>query len=89
MVYSPTIGVAAHTATQMGSGHFSGEGHGKASYVADIKVVAENNLVRVPNVVHHLVAKPACYDMTVKENIGSDLKYHLYYGGPGRNQNCP
>lgn len=39
-----------HTSTQMGSGHFAGEGFGKASYFRNLQVVDwDNNLIPLSN----------------------------------------
>ncbi|CAN4099296.1 unnamed protein product [Withania somnifera] len=76
-----------HTSTQMGSGHFADEGYGKASYFRNLQVVDwDNNLVPLSNL-HLLADHPNCYDIKAgKNNVWGD---YFYYGGPGRNSNCP
>ncbi|XP_060170586.1 protein neprosin-like [Lycium barbarum] len=76
-----------HTSTQMGSGHFADEGYGKASYFRNLQVVDwDNNLIPLANL-HLLADKPNCYDIKAgKNNVWGD---YFYYGGPGRNSNCP
>ncbi|KAJ8563108.1 hypothetical protein K7X08_031560 [Anisodus acutangulus] len=75
-----------HTSTQMGSGHFSGEGFGKASYFRNLQVVdSDNSLVPLSNL--KVVADhPNCYD--IQGGINSVWGHYFYYGGPGKNQNC-
>ncbi|KAK6116535.1 hypothetical protein DH2020_049740 [Rehmannia glutinosa] len=53
----------AHTSTQMGSGHFAGEGFGKASYFRNLQVVDwDNNLIPLSNL-HVLADHQNCYDI--------------------------
>ncbi|RDY02114.1 hypothetical protein CR513_14464 [Mucuna pruriens] len=53
----------SHTSTQMGSGHFAGEGFGKASYFRNMQVVDwDNNLVPLSNL-RVLADHPNCYDI--------------------------
>ncbi|XP_059308460.1 protein neprosin-like [Lycium ferocissimum] len=75
-----------HTSTQMGSGHFAGEGFGKASYFRNLQVVdSDNSLVPLSNL--KVVADhPNCYD--IQGGINSVWGNYFYYGGPGKNQRC-
>ncbi|KAM7269538.1 hypothetical protein ACFE04_025035 [Oxalis oulophora] len=76
-----------HTSTQMGSGHFAGEGFGKASYFRNLQVVDwDNNLVPLPNL-KVLADHPNCYD--IQGGINRVWGNYFYYGGPGRNIKCP
>ncbi|KAG2678820.1 hypothetical protein I3760_11G022100 [Carya illinoinensis] len=76
-----------HTSTQMGSGHFAGEGFGRASYFRNLQVVDwDNNLLPLSNL-HLLADHPGCYDIRKGRNIAWGT--HFYYGGPGRNVRCP
>ncbi|WCJ36105.1 hypothetical protein M5689_017322 [Euphorbia peplus] len=76
-----------HTSTQMGSGHFAGEGFGKASYFRNLQVVDwDNNLLPLSNL-HLLADHPNCYD--IKQGRNSVWGTYFYYGGPGRNVRCP
>ena len=71
-----------HTTTQMGSGHFPEEGFSKASYFTNLQIVDGSNVLRFPNYSAIVARKPNCYNVTNFIN-------HFYYGGPGRNPNCP
>ncbi|RVX04456.1 hypothetical protein CK203_018523 [Vitis vinifera] len=52
-----------HTSTQMGSGHFAGEGFGKASYFRNLQVVDwDNSLIPLSNL-RVLADHPSCYDI--------------------------
>ncbi|KAE9613361.1 putative neprosin [Lupinus albus] len=77
----------SHTSTQMGSGHFAGEGFGKASYFRNIQVVDwDNNLIPLSNL-RVLADHSNCYD--IQGGINNVWGNYFYYGGPGRNVRCP
>ncbi|XP_038891414.1 uncharacterized protein LOC120080834 isoform X1 [Benincasa hispida] len=76
-----------HTATQMGSGHFAGEGFGKASYFRNLQVVDwDNSLIPLSNL-KVLADHPNCYN--IQGGINRVWGNYFYYGGPGRNVRCP
>ncbi|KAF5443111.1 hypothetical protein F2P56_035699 [Juglans regia] len=76
-----------HTSTQMGSGHLAGEGFGKASYFRNLQVVDwDNSLVPLSNL-RVLADHPSCYD--IQGGINNVWGNYFYYGGPGRNVECP
>ncbi|CAH9118223.1 unnamed protein product [Cuscuta europaea] len=76
-----------HTTTQMGSGHFPGEGFGKASYFRNIQVVDASNNLRPPQDLGVFTEDDNCYNVHLGEN--GNWGNYFYYGGPGRNDNCP
>lgn len=76
-----------HTTTQMGSGHFPEEGFGKAGYFRNIQVVDGSNNLRVPQDINTFTEQSNCYDIQLGNN--NEWGRYFYYGGPGRNQNCP
>ncbi|KAK9076180.1 hypothetical protein SSX86_004513 [Deinandra increscens subsp. villosa] len=77
----------SHTSTEMGSGHFSGEGFGKASYFRNMQVVDwDNSLVPLSNL-KVLADNPNCYD--IRGGINNVWGNYIYYGGPGKNARCP
>ena len=71
-----------HTSTQMGSGHFPEEGFSKASYFTNLQIIDGSNILRFPKKSYIVAEKPNCYNVTNFIN-------NFYYGGPGRNPNCP
>ncbi|XP_022131433.1 uncharacterized protein LOC111004647 [Momordica charantia] len=76
-----------HTRTEMGSGHFAGEGFRKASYFRNLEVVDwDNSLVPLSNLVV-LADHPNCYD--IQGGVNTIWGNYFYYGGPGRNDRCP
>ncbi|KAM7464649.1 hypothetical protein LguiA_032770 [Lonicera macranthoides] len=76
-----------HTWTQMGSGHFAGEGFGRASYFRNLQVVDwDNSLIPLSNL-RVLADHPNCYD--IRGGINRVWGNYFYYGGPGRNARCP
>ncbi|KAF8085825.1 hypothetical protein N665_0645s0004 [Sinapis alba] len=76
-----------HTTTEMGSGHFPSEGFGKASSFEVIKIIDMNDGIIDPVGVQTLVSRPTCYDL--KTGYDKQYKVFFYYGGPGRNPECP
>eukprot|EP00262_Sarcandra_glabra_P003907 TRINITY_DN1477_c0_g1_i3.p1 TRINITY_DN1477_c0_g1~~TRINITY_DN1477_c0_g1_i3.p1 ORF type:complete len:412 (-),score=66.93 TRINITY_DN1477_c0_g1_i3:103-1338(-) len=76
-----------HTATQMGSGHFPDEGFGKASYFRNIQIVDGSNNLRAPKGIGTFTEQSDCYD--VQNGDQGNWGNYFYYGGPGRNPNCP
>ncbi|MBA0791362.1 hypothetical protein Gohar_015942 [Gossypium harknessii] len=76
-----------HTSTQMGSGHFPKEGFGKSSYFKNIQIVDGSNNLRVPKDIATFTEQSNCYD--VQTGKGGNWGSYFYYGGPGRNANCP
>ncbi|XP_065867583.1 protein neprosin-like isoform X2 [Euphorbia lathyris] len=78
-----------HTSTQMGSGHFSSEGYGKASYVGNLGYIDNSGATIAPNPqsLVRLVTNPACYDFSFGKG-GTQLGLHFYFGGPGFSPRC-
>jgi hypothetical protein len=83
-VFSPDAG---QTSTQMGSGHFPNEGFGKASHIKNMLVVDSSNTLRSPSGVNLLAEQSNCY--TVQSGTNGDWGTYIYFGGPGKNPNCP
>ncbi|KAH9720342.1 hypothetical protein KPL70_006057 [Citrus sinensis] len=76
-----------HTFTQMGSGHFAGEGFRRAAYFRNLQVVDwDNNLLPLTNL-HLLADHSNCYD--IRQGRNNVWGTYFYYGGPGRNNRCP
>nr|GLL42469.1 uncharacterized protein LOC109148845 [Ipomoea trifida] len=76
-----------HTSTQMGSGHFPEEGFGKAGYFRNIQVVDSSNNLKSPKGLGTYTEQSNCYDVQTGSN--GDWGHYFYFGGPGRNPNCP
>ncbi|KVH90877.1 uncharacterized protein LOC112521663 [Cynara cardunculus var. scolymus] len=76
-----------HTSTQMGSGRFPEEGFGKSSYFRNIQVVDKENNLKAPRDLGTFTEQSNCYDVQTGSN--SDWGHYFYYGGPGKNPNCP
>ncbi|XP_027157802.1 uncharacterized protein LOC113759426 [Coffea eugenioides] len=75
------------TTTQMGSGHFPEEGFGGASYMRDLYLVDESLKLKPLGNPTTSAKQPNCYNITLGRNEGwGDF---IFYGGPGRNPNCP
>ncbi|XP_047065639.1 uncharacterized protein LOC124673642 [Lolium rigidum] len=77
----------SHTSTQMGSGHFPEEGFGKSSYFKNIQVVDSTNNLKAPRGIGSYTEQSNCYD--VQNGNNGDWGTYFYYGGPGKNPNCP
>ncbi|XP_047315032.1 uncharacterized protein LOC124918989 isoform X2 [Impatiens glandulifera] len=76
-----------HTTTHMGSGHFPNEGFKKASYFRNIQIVDGSNNLRPPKEIGTFMEQSNCYNVQLGRN--DDWGNYFYYGGPGRNPNCP
>lgn len=76
-----------HTTTQMGSGHFPDEGFGKSSYFKNLQIVDNSNHLRPAKDVKTFTEQSNCYDVQTGKN--GEWGNFFYYGGPGRNLNCP
>ncbi|CAL9203127.1 unnamed protein product [Musa hybrid cultivar] len=77
-----------HTSTQMGSGHFAGEGFRKASYFRNLQLVDwDNSLIPLSNNLRLLADHPNCY--SIQGGVNAVWGNYFYYGGPGRNVRCP
>ncbi|KAE9593536.1 putative neprosin [Lupinus albus] len=78
-----------HTSTQMGSGHFAEEGFKKAAFFRNLNLVNSAGKV-TPLPLSNLqtyVDHPKCYNIKVSSN--KVYGTHFYFGGPGKNSNCP
>ncbi|CAN8284542.1 unnamed protein product [Cochlearia groenlandica] len=78
-----------HTTTHMGSGRFAEEGWGKASYFKNLRVVDGSNELRNPVNLQVYTDQENCYNVKSGGNNGGSWGDYFYYGGPGRNTNCP
>nr|CAB3464091.1 unnamed protein product [Digitaria exilis] len=78
---------APHTATQMGSGRFPGEGYARAAYFRNLQVVDWDNSLVPAAGLQLLADRPGRYD--IAGGSGGAWGTYFYYGGPGRNAQCP
>ncbi|KAI6675381.1 hypothetical protein NL676_003287 [Syzygium grande] len=63
-----------HTSTQMGSGHFAGEGFKRSSYFRNLQVVDWDNSLIPPSNLRVLADHPNCYDVSQGRNrVWGDL----------------
>ncbi|EPS60618.1 hypothetical protein M569_14184, partial [Genlisea aurea] len=76
-----------HTTTQMGSGHFPEEGYKRAAYIRDVRVVDYLYAATPANGLQLYSDDWKCYG--VDTHVNPTYGIFLYYGGPGRNANCP
>ncbi|KAJ4721118.1 Protein of Unknown Function (DUF239) [Melia azedarach] len=76
-----------HTSTQMGSGHFAEDGFGKASYFRNLEIVDVDNSLSSAQEISTLAENTNCYN--IKSSYNNEWGTHFYYGGPGRNPQCP
>lgn len=77
----------SHTTTQMGSGQFAGEGFAKASYFRSLQVVDWDNNLTPPSNLQVVADHPNCYN--IQKEYNDAWGNYFYYGGPGRNVQCP
>ncbi|KAE9593542.1 putative neprosin [Lupinus albus] len=78
-----------HTSTQMGSGHFAEEGFKKAAFFRNLNLVnSDGKVTPIPlSNLETYADHPKCYDIKVYSN--KVYGTHFYFGGPGKNSNCP
>ncbi|XP_051144818.1 uncharacterized protein LOC127260871 [Andrographis paniculata] len=84
---SAAAAASMHTTTQMGSGHFAGEGFGRASYFRNVQVVDWGNSLIPASNLRLLADHPNCY--SIRGGMNRVWGNYFYYGGPGRNPRCP
>ncbi|GKE18346.1 hypothetical protein Tco_1425923 [Tanacetum coccineum] len=84
-VYSENSG--KHMPTPMGSGHLPDEGFGKAAFTRNLEMVDQNkHLIAVSNR-SLLTHRSSCYD--VKKGYNGAWGSYIFFGGPGKDPNCP
>ncbi|CAI9103277.1 OLC1v1001733C1 [Oldenlandia corymbosa var. corymbosa] len=78
-----------HTATQMGNGQFPNEKLERASYFMNIEIMNQTMALGPPPGGNILgtATNQDCYNISVGKN--DTWGNFFYYGGPGRNPNCP
>ncbi|KAJ1409324.1 hypothetical protein SESBI_22835 [Sesbania bispinosa] len=76
-----------HTSTQMGSGHFAEDGFGKASYFRNLEIVDVDNSLSSVQSISTLAENTNCYD--IQSSYSNEWGTYFYYGGPGKNPQCP
>ncbi|XP_054813491.1 uncharacterized protein LOC129314146 [Prosopis cineraria] len=77
-----------HTTTQMGSGHFPSEDFGIASYFNNIKFINSQNQLMPLDYLVPVNDYSNCYDLKYDHDDNGWGNF-FFYGGPGRNPNCP
>ncbi len=76
-----------HTRTDMGSGHFPGDGFGYAAYQRQVRFITTSNVWGMrPDVTDHRTDAD-CYDLETIVSSGSWERY-FYFGGPGNWAHC-
>ncbi|XP_030511551.1 uncharacterized protein LOC115725998 [Rhodamnia argentea] len=76
-----------HTTTQMGSGRFAGDGFGKAGYFRNLEVVDADNSLSSAQGISTLAENTNCYN--IKSSYSNEWGTYFYFGGPGKNPQCP
>jgi hypothetical protein len=77
-----------HTATAMGSGDFANGLWGVASYIKKLRIVDISLQDKYPQWVFDFSEEPNCYTTNnYRQNPANEPIF--YFGGPGRNPNCP
>ncbi|XP_072993780.1 protein neprosin-like [Typha latifolia] len=72
-----------HTETDMGSGHFAGEGFGKACYIKNLWTADWTGQLYPVQSITTYADHPNCYNAISYNGVS------FYFGGPGRNSLCP
>nr|XP_010923377.2 uncharacterized protein LOC105046489 [Elaeis guineensis] len=74
-----------HTSTGMGNGYFPTGGFQEASFFKNLRIVDRSNKLQTPQHQEDLMTRSLCY------SVHRDRDDHgvFFYGGPGRNEDCP
>ncbi|CAM0885135.1 unnamed protein product [Alopecurus aequalis] len=75
--------IASISSPQIGSGHFSSEGYGRAAFMRNIQIVDENNKLVSPNEEKVLSGTSDLMKYSVDGYGVNKNVMHMYYGGPG------
>ncbi|XP_015885083.3 protein neprosin [Ziziphus jujuba] len=87
-VYSPNVKKTPHTTTTMGSGNYASSLQGAACYIKNVRIVDYSLSSKYPQWVGTWADEPYCYSAyNYMEAYGVEPVF--YFGGPGRNPNCP
>lgn len=76
-----------HTRTDMGSGHFPGDGFGYAAYQRAVRTITISNVWNIRPALGEARTDANCYDIDVRNSSDSWERY-FYFGGPGYNAHC-
>lgn len=76
-----------HTRTDMGSGHFPGDGFGYAAYQRKVRMITTSNVWNIRPTLSVSRSDANCYDISLHSSSGSWERY-FYFGGPGYNTHC-
>jgi hypothetical protein len=76
-----------HTRTDMGSGHFPGDGFSYAAYQRRIRTITTSNVWNIRPALSTSRTDANCYDIDMSSSSGSWERY-FYFGGPGYNNHC-
>ncbi|CDP13128.1 unnamed protein product [Coffea canephora] len=79
--------IGQHTAAEMGCGHFPEEKFERSSHFKNLLTIDESNNLVIPEDIITRVDNANCYD--VEYGPSAHLGDMLFYGGPGKNDNCP
>ncbi|XP_024989792.1 uncharacterized protein LOC112524267 [Cynara cardunculus var. scolymus] len=83
-VYNGLLG--PHTSAEMGSGHFSNEGFGKAAYIRNLEVIDRKHKTNPLSKFSLLAEKRSCYDITT--GFADNWGHYIYFGGSGNEPTC-
>lgn len=78
---------SSHTRTDMGSGHFPGDGFGYAAYQRQIRYITTANVWGTHPSLTESRSDKDCYDIKTFDSSG-DWERYFYFGGPGYNSQC-
>ncbi|GMY28828.1 AslB [Fagus crenata] len=77
-----------HTATGMGSGDYASGLWGGACYIKNVRILDYSLQLKYPEWVTTAAEEPYCYN-SLNYQRSLAMEPIFYFGGPGRNPNCP
>jgi len=79
-----------NSSTDMGSGQFASEGYKKAAYMRNLRTYhLSDGFAHDYDPDLFLESDPGCYTLKVHALSGTAWGSYLWYGGPGKNPDCP
>ena len=77
-----------HTATGMGSGDYASGLWGGACYIKNVRILDYSLQLKYPEWVTTAAEEPYCYN-SLNYQRSLAMEPIFFFGGPGRNPNCP
>ncbi|CAI0392078.1 unnamed protein product, partial [Linum tenue] len=89
VVNSKSLEDGGHTATEMGSGRYAGEGFSQACYFQNAAYLTSDGVATDPERIETFTSREPCYNIDFGPRVASPSPgAHFYFGGPGASPSC-